>query len=102
MTIVSLRITNFRNLAEVELAPDVRGLNIICGNNGSGKTSLLEAIYYLSLGRSFRSSVLSRVICNTADKFSLFAHVLVQANQSVPVGLERHSNGDAKIRISGK
>ena len=58
MPITSLHITDFRNLEDVELAPCAQGLNIITGDNGSGKTSLLEAIHYLGHGRSFRTSTL--------------------------------------------
>ena len=45
---------NFRNIknAEVTFTP---GVNILLGDNAQGKTSLLEAIYFVSLGRSFRS-----------------------------------------------
>ena len=45
---------NFRNItnAEVTFTP---GVNILLGDNAQGKTSLLEAIYFISLGRSFRS-----------------------------------------------
>lgn len=103
MGISRIDITDFRNLTSVKIEPLAHGFNFIYGHNGSGKTSLLEAIYYLSLGRSFRSSVQNRIICNSADKFSLFAHVLAaQTNQTIPIGIERHQGGDAKIRISGK
>ena len=57
MALIRLDISDFRNLDSAKLEPISSGFNLICGNNGSGKTSLLEAIYYLSLGRSFRSSV---------------------------------------------
>ncbi|MHB1946683.1 MAG: DNA replication/repair protein RecF [Gammaproteobacteria bacterium] len=102
MALIRLDITDFRNLLSIKLEPLPRGFNLIYGKNGSGKTSLLEAIYYLSLGRSFRSSAISRVIRNTADKFALFAHILHRSSQSIPIGVERHKSGDVKIRISGK
>lgn len=102
MGISRLEITDFRNLISIKLEPLLRGFNLLYGNNGSGKTSLLEAIYYLSLGRSFRSSITSRIICDTADKFSLFAHVWAPGSRSIPVGIERHQNSDIKIRISGE
>jgi len=101
MPVIRLDIADFRNFVSAKLEPIVDGFNFIYGNNGSGKTSLLEAIYYLSLGRSFRSSVMSRIVGNTAHKFSLFAHILNQTAQIIPVGMERHVNGDTKIRISG-
>ena len=53
MIVKSLGIRNFRNhlLGEYEFGD---GLNIITGPNASGKTNIVEAIYYLSLARSFR------------------------------------------------
>jgi len=56
-----LVLRNFRNYrsAEVSFSP---GINWIQGNNGQGKTNLLEAIYLLSTGRSFRASALSDLI----------------------------------------
>lgn len=102
MAIASLRIKDFRNLTAVELVPCSRGLNIICGNNGSGKTSLLEAIHYLGLGRSFRSTVPSRLIRSTADKFSLFIQLITDNQCHVPVGAERDINGSVQFRMAEK
>ena len=45
---------DFRNITAADLQPCIQGLNIFSGDNGSGKTSVLEAIHYLSYGRSFR------------------------------------------------
>lgn len=102
MAVIRLDIINFRNLRLVELAPLAPGFNFFYGNNGSGKTSLLEAIYYLSLARSFRSTVMERVIHHEADKFSIFAHTLTDAHCLIPVGIERYHTNEVKIRISGK
>ena len=54
MIVKSLKLKNFRNHSYLyyEFKP---GLNIITGNNGVGKTNIVEAIYYLSLARSFRT-----------------------------------------------
>lgn len=101
MGLVHLDIIDFRNLASVKIEPLYHGFNFIYGHNGSGKTSLLEAIYYLSVGRSFRSSVSDRIIANAADKLSIFANIAGIKEQNIPVGLERQSNGDIKIRIHG-
>jgi DNA replication and repair protein RecF len=54
-TIVSrLEVENFRNLESLRLLPAENGLTVIQGDNGAGKTSLLEALVYCSLLRSFR------------------------------------------------
>ncbi|MGO1966013.1 MAG: AAA family ATPase, partial [Moraxellaceae bacterium] len=47
-----LQISNLRNLTQVNLQSTA--CNVIIGENGSGKTSLLEAIFLLSRGKSFR------------------------------------------------
>jgi DNA replication and repair protein RecF len=56
-----LYLRNFRNYAslEVEFSPKV---NLIKGNNAQGKTNLLEALFFLSTGRSFRTSQLADLI----------------------------------------
>ena len=55
MSLSYLEVTQFRNLQQVNLEP-VAGLNLITGANAAGKTSLLESLFYLSYGHSFRSS----------------------------------------------
>lgn len=100
-----LEITEFRNLASVKLHPVTEGFNFIHGKNASGKTSLLEAIYYLSLGRSFRSLQVDRIIRYSADKFSIFGQISTDAFpylSQMPVGLERYKDGKVKLRINGE
>ncbi len=53
MRLAKLTLKNFRNYPKLDIRPHPR-FNYIYGNNGSGKTNLLEAIYYLSHLRSFR------------------------------------------------
>jgi len=54
MHLVHLTISDFRNLTRVEFEP-ASGVNLFWGANAQGKTNLLEAIYYLITGRSFRT-----------------------------------------------
>ncbi len=56
MKINTLKLVNFRNYEKVNLNFK-SNLNIIYGNNGVGKTNLVEAIYALSLTKSFRTNV---------------------------------------------
>jgi DNA replication and repair protein RecF len=102
MTISSLRITNFRNLTSVQIAPTLQGLNIISGDNGSGKTSILEAIYYLAHGKSFRSSVANRMINHDSGKFSLYTQIVTNLQRIVPLGVEREQSGSTRLRIDEK
>ena len=98
MTLSRLNIANFRNLLSVELLP-TPAFNIFYGKNGSGKTSLLEAIYCLSTGRSFRSTSPAQLINHNQDKFSLFAQ-LMQDQRPIPIGMERQSNGILRCRLN--
>jgi DNA replication and repair protein RecF len=98
MAITLLRVAGFRNLSSVELSPSTGGLNIIHGENGSGKTSLLEAIYCLSHGRSFRSTVPSMIINHQVDQFSLFAQLINESNNLLTMGIERHRGGALRLR----
>lgn len=60
MPLISLTIKGVRNLADTSLEPHPR-LNLIMGANASGKTSLLEAIYLLGVGKSFRTARVDNV-----------------------------------------
>lgn len=58
MKLTNLKLENFRNYSKFNYDfPDNKELIVIVGPNGTGKTNFLEAIYLLSLGKSFRSSV---------------------------------------------
>lgn len=50
-----VELRNFRN-AESEIVEFSNGINVLHGENAQGKTNMLEAIYYISLGKSFRTS----------------------------------------------
>ena len=54
MEIINLKLNNFRNYDKIDFNFNNR-LNIIIGNNAQGKTNILEAIYYLSITKSFLS-----------------------------------------------
>lgn len=66
MKIQHLKLLNFRNYEKIELAFSPN-YNIIYGNNGEGKTNLIESIYVLALTKSFRGSVDNVLIMNNKD-----------------------------------
>ena len=66
MKIKNLELLNFRNYEKINLDFS-DGYNIIYGNNGSGKTNLVEGIYVLALTKSFRGSVDKVLIMNNKD-----------------------------------
>ena len=53
MRLSSLTLENYRNIEKATLVPGPE-LTVICGNNGQGKTNLLEAVWLLTGGKSFR------------------------------------------------
>ena len=61
MRLKHLTLTNHRNIAHAELTPDPH-LTVLCGPNGQGKTNLLEAVWLLTGGKSFRGSKDSELI----------------------------------------
>ena len=99
MAIVQLEVNGLRNLTEVNIKPQ-QGFNFIIGDNGSGKTSLLEAIFCLGRGKSFRNYKTSKLIHVESDVFTVVGHIEQKGRQHI-VGMQRSRQG-SQIRISGK
>ena len=95
MAISQLSLTDFRNLKSTTLDLDPR-LNLISGANGSGKTSLLEAIYVLCQAHSFRSHQLRQCIRYDKPGFLLFGRF-----EGFKAGLAKN-NKKLEIRIDGE
>ena len=92
----NFKLWSVRNLAYFELE-DLSQINLIIGSNGTGKTSILEAIYLLSLGRSFRTKLFKKIITHGKT------YLTVQGDLSDQTKLGFQKNYDAKsiIRING-
>jgi len=104
MSLRRLDIAHFRNLSGVSLEPGA-GVNLFIGDNGAGKTSLLEAISVLSSGRSFRASRTPAIIQFEQASYTLFAEVfnpLANFQPIVPIGISRSRDSEQQIRISGQ
>ena len=99
MALTRLLIKDFRNIeqADLALAP---GFNFLVGANGSGKTSVLEAIYTLGHGRAFRSLQAGRIIRHDQAAFVLHGR-LEGKEREISVGLTKNRAGDSKVRIDG-
>lgn len=76
-------------------------VNVILGLNGSGKTSLLEALYFLSVGRSFRSGRLQNLTQNGADHFTIFGEVASEKD-AVKLSLQRAKNSRPIHKVDGR
>ena len=71
MPLSRVRITTLRCLREAELELDPHR-NYIFWPNGAGKTSLLEGVFVLGRGRSFRTRQMRRLVSHAADGFAVF------------------------------
>lgn len=92
-------VRDFRNLAHVELAPPSEGL-VLIGENGQGKTNLLESIYYLQILRSARGARDQDLVRFGADAFHIGATVETDARHEIGVGFERATKRK-RTRIDG-
>lgn len=75
MILSELNLINFRNYDEVKIK-FFDGINYIVGDNATGKTNLVEAIYYLSLGRSFKTNNDVEIIKEYKDYSLISAKVI--------------------------
>ena len=74
MRLLSLEVQNYRNIASASLTPG-RELTVICGNNGQGKTNLLEAIWLLTGGKSFRGGKDADLVLTDGCPFEVMTNV---------------------------
>ena len=91
-----LDVRDFRNLAHVELTAPADGIAVV-GDNGQGKTNLLEAVYYLHLLRSARGARDVDVVRFGADGFHIRAST---PSHTVAIGFER-AGRRKRITIDG-
>ncbi|MBF6596648.1 MAG: DNA replication/repair protein RecF [Fermentimonas sp.] len=66
MVLNELTIINYKNIAQAELNLSPK-INCFIGNNGMGKTNLLDAVYYLSFCKSYTNPIDSQIISHDAD-----------------------------------
>ncbi|MAM69966.1 MAG: DNA replication/repair protein RecF [Gammaproteobacteria bacterium] len=93
--IITLKLSGLRNLdsAKLEFSP---GFNLIYGENGSGKTSLLEAVYLLGRAKSFRSSSRAPLIQLGLDECVIHADL----DDKTGIGFSRSTDGEQHAKIN--
>ena len=94
-------ISDFRNieLQDLEFSPNV---NCISGNNGEGKTNLLDAIYYLSMTKSAFSTSDKFNFRHGVDEFSLSGTYRMENGLSSRFSMKISSKGEKKLRRDDK
>lgn len=104
MVLRCLKISGIRNLATQTLLPAF-GTNLLVGPNGSGKTSLLEAIHLLGRGRSFRTRSMEAVVNREMGSCSVYGELV--DDQSNPdaffrrLGVSRETGRGFCYRVDG-
>ena len=95
MHITRLNIERVRNLKTVALS-ELQPFNVFYGANGSGKTSILEAIHLLATGRSFRTHIPKHYILHDAKNAVVFAQ-----SASEKVGMQKYISGEQVMKVNG-
>lgn len=99
MRVESLRLSSVRNLVPTLLEPSAR-FNVFAGDNGQGKTNLLEAVFVVATVRSFRTSQLTDLIAFGAERAHIAARVSGHGMTRI-YDLEL-APGGKKVRLDGK
>lgn len=90
-------LQNFRSYSQKLLDFDPK-VNLIIGPNGSGKTNILESIYFLSSGKSFRASALSQLLAWEQSFATVRAKLIKNQNESeLEVQLVKSENGTSSV-----
>lgn len=98
MSLAELRVNNLRCIeaATLELSSE---LNLISGENGAGKTSVLEAIFLLGRGRSFRTRAAERLIRHGESALTVFGRNTDQPAKAAGIEVSREGT---RARINGE
>lgn len=99
MKLDQVQIQHFRNLESAVINPS-SNINFIFGLNGSGKSSLLEAIHYLGFARSFRTSKHKNVIQYETESFNVFARIS-EESLTLKIGISRNKSDEVIVSIDG-
>jgi len=97
--LTELRLENLRNIVELQFEP-ARGFNVFTGANGAGKTSILEAVYVLSHGHSFRTRRSELLVRSGAADLSIFGIVGRESGGSRRLGMVQ-ADGRWSARVDG-
>lgn len=99
LLIDALRLSNFRNYNSYTL-DNIGSLTVLIGRNGVGKTNLLEALYLLTTGSSFRNSQIAQLIREGSDN-SLIEMEYGDGNRLLSTSLALEE-GKKRFRVNGK
>ena len=99
MYVEQVALTDFRNYVSAELQPAREGVTLLQGENGSGKTNLLEAVAYFATLRSFRGAPAGLLVRSGQQQAVLRAHA-DRAGRSLLVEAELNLAGRDRFRLN--
>lgn len=99
MRVSSLDLAGLRNLHAQRIETAAQ-LNLLLGANAAGKTSVLEALYMLGRGRSFRTRQPKELIQTGAECLRIVALVTDSAGRRIAIGMERSAQ-QLTLRVGG-
>lgn len=101
MRLANIRIKDVRSVGDASVAPGAR-INLLIGPNGSGKTTFLEAVHILSLGRSFRTRKTRSVIRHEADSLTVVGEIENEdTGQQTTIGIEKGA-AYTRLKVDGR
>ncbi len=97
MYLQQLSFINFKNYTEAEISLS-EGVNVFVGNNGAGKTNLLDAVHYLSLCKSYFNPIDTQQIKQGADFFMINGVFQKNGNKEVVAcGVKRNQKSNSSV-----
>ena len=100
MILRQLTITNYKNIAEAKISCSP-GVNCLVGCNGMGKTNILDAIHYLSFGKSYTNSSDSLVMRH-GEEFMMLAGDYVRKGEPLQISIALQNGKRKTMRRDGK
>lgn len=101
MHLESISIVNFRNHHLAEFQPG-SGVTVIYGNNGTGKTSLLESVHYCTMTRGFAKSTDRDCLSFGKNYFTIRASFLSDIGAKTDIRIAYPSDGEKSIQVNGQ
>ena len=110
MWLEQLHLVGYRNYVDAIFTPSPSGITVCAGLNGAGKTNIVEAIAWFTLGRSFRGSPTEALVNNLPlngeprERAQIKAAVRESANRANATELEADlpKSGRARLRVNGQ
>lgn len=101
MTLNTATIVNYKNISEARLEFSPK-LNCLIGNNGQGKTNVLDAIYYMSMCRSFAATIDNSAVIRHGEPFMMLQGRYTRNDTPLDIGVSLQRGKRKVVRRDGK